>query len=373
MKNSPLYKTIKSTFDSVTRNVAVLMPRWKNYQVMGVMPAAPAYSPALPVNYRMLPPSFATAFKKEIEFEHHKIYAVQDVYVSWDGAVFKNLQIFTPSLVRPEFKSRFQDTFLLRQWLGEVVELPESEPGIAVAHNQWSAENYYHWLVDTLPRLLILRKKYPNYLLLVPQPLPPKELPDYIQKSAAVFGFTKYFPLTTNQILKAKHLVLAELTAESLFQNPELMVQVRQELITALCIDKPTPTRRIYASRATQAVRRLINEADIEELLQSYGFETVFFEQLTFLEQVQLMRETKIFMGTHGANMTNLMFLPQESTIIELLNKEDGDLCYFRLASCFSLPYFCVPCESTNSSLSNQADLLVDLKEIQQIIATALS
>ncbi len=63
---------------------------------------------------------------------------------------------------------------------------------------------------------------------------------------------------------------------------------------------------------ATQSVRRLVNEATIEELLQTYGFETVFFEQLTFLEQVQLMRETKIFMGTHGANMTNLMFLPQD-------------------------------------------------------------
>ncbi|MBC6607166.1 glycosyltransferase family 61 protein [Hymenobacter sp. BT188] len=348
------------------------MPAWKKYQVTEVMPAAPSYLPALPVNHKMLPPPFATAFKKEIEFEHHKIYAVQDVYVSWDGAVFKNLQIFTPSLVKPEFRGRFQDTFLLRQWFGEVVTLPEAEPGIAVAHNQWSAENYYHWMVDTLPRLLILRNKYPNYLLLVPQPLPPKQFPDYIQKSASVFGFTKYYPLTTNQILKAEHLVLAELTAESLFQNPELMQRVRAELIAALCPEKTTPTRRIYASRATQSVRRLVNEADIEELLQAYGFETVFFEQLSFLEQVQLMRETKIFMGTHGANMTNLMFLPHESTIIELLNKEDGDLCYFRLASCFSLPYFCVPCESTDSNLSNQADLRVDLEELKQIISTVL-
>lgn len=350
----------------------MLMPAWKKYRIVDIVPPAPTHLPALPANYDMLPSAFATAFKKEIEFEHHKIYSVQNVYVSWDGAVFKDLQIFVPSLVRPEFKSRFQDTFLLRQWFGERVELPESEPGIAVAHNQWSAENYYHWLVDTLPRLLILRNQYPGYLLLVPQPLPPKQLPDYINKSTSVFGFDKLYPLTTRQILKAKQVVLAELTAESLFQKPDLIRQVQRELIASLCAEDVTPTRRIYASRATQSVRRLANEDELEQLLSMHGFETVFFEKLTFLEQIQLMRETTIFMGTHGASMTNLMFLPPEAKVIELLNRDNGDLCYFRLASCFSLPYFCVPCESTDSSLLNQSDLLVDIEELKNIISVSV-
>lgn len=372
MRKPSIYKVVKGVFDTVTREASLLMPSWKKYWVVETVPPAPVHSPALPANYDMLPPAFATAFKKEIEFEHHKIYAVKNVYVSWDGAVFKNLQIFTPSLVRPEFKERFQDTFLLRQWFGEQVELPESEPGIAVAHNQWSAENYYHWLIDTLPRLLILRNQYPDYLLLLPQPLPPKQLPDYIKSSASVFGFTKYYPLTTKQILKAKHVVLAELTAESLFQNPDLVTQVREELISALCPEHIVPTRRIYASRATQSVRRLVNEKEMEEVLTAHGFETVFFEQLSFLEQIQLMRETSVFMGTHGASMTNLMFLPHKARVIELLNRDNGDLCYFRLASCFSLPYFCVPCESTDESLFNQSDLVVDIEELRHVITASL-
>lgn len=70
--------------------------------------------------------------------------------------------------------------------------------------------------------------------------------------------------------------------------------------------------------------------------------------------------------------MTNLMFLSQESTIIKLLNKEDGGLCYFRLVSCFLLLYFCVPCESMASSLSKQADLRVDLTKLKQLISSVL-
>lgn len=372
MQKRSLYTAVKGLFDSITKEVSILMPEWKKYDVVETVQPGPAHLPALPANYNMLPPAFAIAFKKEIEFDYHKIYTVKDVYVSWDGAVFKNLQVFTPSLVRPEFKSRFQDTFLLRQWFGEQVELPESEPGIAVAHNQWSAENYYHWLVDTLPRLLILRNQYPGYLLLVPQPLPPKQLPDYIEKSASVFGFVKYYPLNTKQILRAKNVVIAELTAESLFQNPDLVTRVREELIAALCPEPTVPTRRVYASRATQSIRRVVNEEEMEDLLVAHGFETVYFEKLSFLEQIQLMRETSVLMGTHGASMTNLMFLPHEAKVIELLNRNNGDLCYFRLASCFSLPYFCVPCESTDSTLLNQSDLLVNINELSQVLAASV-
>jgi capsular polysaccharide biosynthesis protein len=117
--------------------------------------------------------------------------------------------------------------------------------------------------------------------------------------------------------------------------------------------------RKIYASRSTQSVRKLTNEALILPLLTAHGFEVVHFERLSFLEQVSLMSETSVFAGVHGANMTNLMFLPAEAVVVEFLNADHGDLCYFRLASCLSLPYYCIPCASTQPELFNQSDLTV--------------
>ncbi|RZJ87842.1 MAG: glycosyltransferase family 61 protein, partial [Hymenobacter sp.] len=263
------------------------------------------------------------------------------------------------------------DTLLLRQWVGETIRAPVA--CIAVCHDQWSAENYYHWLIDTLPRLLVLRQTHPQVQLLLPQPLPPKRLPDYITYTAQALGFTNYLPLTTRQILHASCVVLPELTAASLTQHPGLVRQVQAELIAALQPSPVVGTRKVYAARATHGVRRIANEAAVDELLQAFGFEKIYFEKMSFLEQVQLMRETKVFLGVHGAGMTNMLFLQPDTAVIELLNEEHGDLCYFRLASCISLPYFWIPCAGTHQQLANQSDIIVSAELLKQAVVAAIA
>jgi capsular polysaccharide biosynthesis protein len=319
----------------------------------------------------MLPGEMVRRFSEPIHFPAHHIYRLRHVHATWDGAVFHNLRLFVPSIVQARFVSRFQDTLLLRQWVGEKVEEPST--CVAVCHDQWSVENYYHWLIDTLPRLLVLRQTHPAILLLLPQPLPPKQLPDYIQCSAAALGFTRYLPLNTRQILQAGCVVLPELTAPSLTQNPELIKQVQAELISALSPDPVPATRRVYAARASRGVRSIANASEVDALLQKLGFEKVYFEQLSFLEQIQLMRETKVFLGVHGAGMTNMLFLQNSARIIELLNEEHGDPCYFLLASCLGLAYYCAPCTGLNRELANQSDMVITITLLEQILAVALS
>lgn len=346
------------------------MPQWQDYTIEQTYSARVPYQPTLPANIEVLAVADRQKFSAPVVFKDHHIYRLHAVQVTWDGAVFHNLRLFLPSIVQARFASRFQDTLLLRQWIGEKVN---SAACVAVCHDQWSVENYYHWLIDTLPRLLVLRQTYPEILLLLPQPLPPKQLPDYITRSAAVLKFTQYLPVTTKQILRTNCVILPELTAASLTQNPELVEQVREELVNAL---SPTPikaTRRIYAARARNGMRCILNEQKVDELLQDYNFEKVYFETLSFVEQIQLMRETAVFVGVHGAGMTNMLFLQNMAKVVELLNKEYGDLCYFRLASCLNLPYFWVPCTGTNSELANQSDMLVDVSLLKQALMAATS
>lgn len=76
--------------------------------------------------------------------------------------------------------------------------------------------------------------------------------------------------------------------------------------------------KRVFVSRKKQPIerRRLINEEVVENLFQKYGFVSVYPEELTFLEQVQLFSETKIFAGVTGAAFTNIVFLPKDATVI---------------------------------------------------------
>ena len=84
------------------------------------------------------------------------------------------------------------------------------------------------------------------------------------------------------------------------------------------------------------------------------------------------MRETVVLLGVHGAGMTNMLFLPDGAPVIELLNDEHGDPCYFLLASCLGLPYFYAPAKGTNPEIGNQSDLAVDTLLLRQIMLAVL-
>ena len=366
-----MYRLLKNIADTLLGQVSQTLPAWRRYTIERTFPARATYYPTPPANLAMLAEKAARRFEAPVAFADHHLYRLRNVHVTWDGAVFHNLRLFLPSIVQARFASRFRDTLLLRQWVGEKV-VPTA--CVAVCHDQWSTGNYYHWLVDTLPRLLVLRQTHPSILLLLPQPLPPQQAPDYLSRSAAVLGFTHYVPLNTRQILRADCVVLPELTAASLTQNPNLIQQVRTELLAALSPPSPVrATRRVYAARAGGGVRSILNEEEVDSLLQEAGFEKIYFERLSFLEQVCLMRETAVLVGVHGAGMTNMLFLQDEAKVVELLNEEYGDLCYFRLASCIGLPYFYVPGTGTNPELANQSDMLIDIAWLRQVVAAATS
>ena len=369
--NSLMYKAAKGAADALIRRIAQTLPSWQRYTIEQSFPVRKPYQPTPPANQAMISAEVAGRFAAPVHFHSHHIYRLRNMHVTWDGAVFNNLRLFVPSVVQAHFASRFQDTLLLRQWVGEKVELHGT--CVAVCHDQWSVENYYHWLVDTLPKLLVLRVLHSNILLLLPQPMSPKEMPDYISRSAAALGFTNYLPLNARQILCADCVVLPELTADSLTQNPELIRQVRAELIAALSPNPVLATRKVYAARAAHGVRTIVNEAEVDVLLQEFGFEKVYFEDFTFLEQIRLMRETGFFLGVHGAGMTNMLFLQEDAKVIELLNETYGDLCYFRLASCLGLPYFCAPCTGISQELANQSNMVIDIALLRELVMAGLS
>lgn len=363
-----MYRIAKGAADALIRWISQTLPAWQHYTTEQSFPAREPYRPTPPINQAMISVEMAERFAALVHFRPYHIYRLRNTHVTWDGAVFHNLRLFEPSVVQAHFVSRFQDTLLLRQWVGEQVNLPT--PTIAVCHDQWSAENYYHWLVDTLPRLLMLRQTHPHILLMLPQPLPPRQLPDYVSCSAAVLGFLQYLPITTRQVLHAGCVILPELTAPSLTQNPELIKQVRTELISALHPEPAPATRRIYAARAIGGVRTIVNEAEVDVLLQEFDFEKIYFEQLTFVQQISLMRHTAVFLGVHGAGMTNMLFLQDEAVVIELLNEVYGDLCYYRLASCLDLTYFCAPSSGINQHVANQSDIIVNVGLLRSILYT---
>ncbi|XP_073827085.1 EGF-domain O-GlcNAc transferase [Musca autumnalis] len=97
---------------------------------------------------------------------------------------------------------------------------------------------------------------------------------------------------------------------------------------------KSDKIRITFLSRRTK-YRRVKNE---DELLQEIGknseyeIRKISYErELTFLQQLEVTRNTDILIGMHGAGLTHLLFLPEWATLFELYNCEDPN-CYKDLA-----------------------------------------
>lgn len=60
---------------------------------------------------------------------------------------------------------------------------------------------------------------------------------------------------------------------------------------------------------------------------------------MPFKKQLEITRNSDIFIGIHGAGLTHMMFLPDWAAIFELYNCEDAS-CYKDLARLRGVKYF---------------------------------
>lgn len=364
-------ETGKALLDSTVKKVFSLRPSWnKDFSVKKIAAQA-KYDYALPRNVELLSEKDKVNFYELLDapndLPERNVYLLTNVFVSWHGTVFKNFRIFIPSLLHHSVVNQYADSFLLKQWF-HTSAVVKPTTTVAVVHNQFSAINYFHWLIEALPRLLLIKDVDPNCYLLAPAPVP-----EFLAKTAALLGFSKLLPIDRNQLVKASRVLLPEATHLHGHQDPLLMQQVRMQLIKALGYPETTPHRRIYVSRSRQRMRKLVNEEALDSVLAHYSFEKVFFEELSFEEQVQTALEASIMMGVHGANLTNMLFMQPSTTVIELMNEDHANLVYFRMASYLHITYYNVPCRIADAEENtNNANILIDLNILNNLLSSII-
>lgn len=80
--------------------------------------------------------------------------------------------------------------------------------------------------------------------------------------------------------------------------------------------------RKVFISRKNSSNVRLCNEEDVIDLFKQYGFEVIYPEELSFSEQVEIFSKAEYVAGTSGAAFTNIIYCPQNATIISIAPKK---------------------------------------------------
>lgn len=366
-----MYILVKRWADSSIRWLGSLKPQlgWSHEQEL--TPARPPDTQLLPANAAVLLPSLRQQLAEAVPHPRQVLYYYTDVSVSWHGLVMKGLELSRSSLPYPEAWQEFSGTYLLRQWLNATPLSAEITPPIALVYDFWSVNNYYHWLVDVLPRLLMLRANCSRVTLLLPA-----NARAYMRLSAQALGFNRFTEIPKESIVRGLDIVMPGHAASMGRQDATLLHQVRQELLQVFASPAVlTPVRRLFLSRRTQQVRRLLNEDVMLPLLAAHGIESVVLDALTLPEQVTLLQGAELIVGVHGAGLTNMLFLPPGAAVVELLDGNRLNQCYYNLATNLALPYYLVPCQAkvVASVHENNYDLWADGTVLNAALTAALN
>ena len=152
--------------------------------------------------------------------------------------------------------------------------------------------------------------------------------------------------------------------------NPFLQKQLREAIFSALnIVEVQKPFRRIYISRENARYRKIVNERELLPLLREHGYEIIYPEKKSLIEQVMLFSESKALISIHGAALTNCMFMNKESKVMEIRNAEwnSQPLCFWELANIFELKWEYIEAQPVGL-VSNFNDIYIPFHKFKEVL-----
>lgn len=227
------------------------------------------------------------------------------------------------------------------------------------------ANNYFHWMTEILPRIVAMKHQHPSIPVVIPSNY--LNYPFIVESLELLKIDIKTFDV--RQSLKINKLYAIDVPHVGRF-NEGLMHFFRDKFMYNVTPGYH-PQRLIYITRCKARRRRVSNEDEVFRLLENNGFEKVILEDLHVKDQIKLFQESKVVVASHGAGLTNIMFMQKEQAVVELKSDNNNYWCYFSLARVFGLKYFYTLSKGT-SSQHREADILVDINKLKKIVTQAM-
>ncbi|PPT08646.1 TPR repeat [Geitlerinema sp. FC II] len=218
-----------------------------------------------------------------------------------------------------------------------------------------NCDNYYHWMVYLLPRLgLIIESKID--LETIDRFLIDSFYQPFQKETFQQLEIPKQKVLTVDRSphIRAQKLIVPSIPSD-LIAIDRASCQWIKSLFLPRSQELPTPDKRLYIRRKTGQNRRVIEEEQLIEFLEIYGFEAVELENKSIVEQAQLFAAAEAVIAPHGAGLTNVLFCQPGTKIIEILSPNYAHQFYAILSRQCQLDY--AYCWSRSLSLDHFNDV----------------
>jgi len=267
-----------------------------------------------------------------VELEQPYVYEIPDVKLvgpALAGFQGKELILETSYFGRIDLWERnfpYFETAVLMDY-GDTEEIDVAFSACTV----WS-NNYFHWILDILPKLEAL-DVYEKETGVKPVILVGKNIPVFAEDLLNMVG-ANYKKINSYKYHVNK-LVVPTTRRERGYIHPSAI----KYLGGLFEYDKMT-SKKIYISRRYADKRKVINENALCEVLLDDGYACITPEKYSMKEQIGIFRNAEWIIAPHGAGLANIAWcINPDVRIMELVTPDYSNPCCWLVAACMNWNY----------------------------------
>jgi len=243
-------------------------------------------------------------------------------------------------------------------------------------HHPWY--NYYHWICESIFRLWMVRNQLDKLTLVLPEYY---KHADFITGSLKPFNLKNIYYIPSGKSLMVRNICLPQIKPVCDAYNTSHLKQVRKFYVDYVS-KQPDQTivkvDKIYISRQKAGRRKVVNETEIIEIAVKHGFSIFYPEDFTFLQQVEIFAYAQYVVGAHGSALTNMLFMPEKSSVLELHKTKTNELThpsflFWYMATPLGIKYYHQVCETSGKEDYFEGDYIIDPAVFEKNLMLMLS
>lgn len=265
----------------------------------------------------------------------------------------------------------------------------EYENGIFLGGN--GCFNYYHWMIEILPKLQFLEKIpgfFSNYPLLISDDV--EKISNFREVLNLLKVDKEIIFLPKNELFFIKNIVYFDTQNNIPFNlrdgyhykkyytllSKNSIFYMRNSILKGLH-DYPgiqKLPKRVFFSRKNE--RRKYNKEDVLSCLIKYGFSEVFMEDMSFIDQVYIMLNAEYIAGPTGAVWTNIIFSEPGTKGLCWMAQEFSEFSAFSTLAYFvdvDLRYIFYNAETYSTAELFSKEYTIDVNKIEATIKMLVS
>ena len=178
--------------------------------------------------------------------------------------------------------------------------------------------NYFHWLVECIPKLLYLDSLdlFTDYPLIISQGLHPNlrrvlDLVNVNERPIIEVAKTNIYSIRDliyiSDLSRIKDRSLGKAHASDVLISKKWLNQLAEKILETVNLASSKEFKKIFIARRSK-FRELVNFRQVEKKMLDEGFQVLIPEEFTFDEQVEIFANARVIFLATGAACTNLLF-----------------------------------------------------------------